>query len=164
MRAAWVPRFDPTSDRKRPDSEMAIAEYGHGTFLQRTAKLVEVGQHGIDLVICPSCRPSPKQDHAWSRATTVGQDHPEVWIGRDDDAALLGSAVEDQGIRSRRQALVTDMDRIMTGRAEQIGHARRQARVNQEPHAPRRMGSSRSRRASAAYSRAALTSSASRYG
>ena len=73
------------------------------------------------------------------------------------------AAREHQRIGRALEPDISCVDVVTVG-AEQDDHAWRETFVEEEPHAPRRRGSSRSRTASAAYSRASLTSSASRSG
>jgi len=88
----------------------------------------------------------------------------EVGVGRDQHCSLRRRVVEHHRVTRGLQPGATYMNGTMPGCGEQLTELLSEVLVENEVHAPRRSGSSRSRTASAAYRRASLTSSGSRSG
>jgi hypothetical protein len=82
--------------------------------------------------------------------TGAGQQFAEVGISRDQDPVLLLGKCHHLVVRPSPQAQVIHMRAVMTFRPQQTSHARGEALIQQEPHAVRRTGSSRSSTARAA--------------
>ena len=74
----------------------------------------------------------------------------EVCVRRDEDPVLGSRRGHHPTVLGTEQVPVSDMDGVVAGIAEEIGDARRQGFVDQEPHGVERNGSSRSSTASAA--------------
>jgi hypothetical protein len=82
--------------------------------------------------------------------TPVRKERSEVGVGRYDDAAFALGALEDRFVACTLQAIVTNVNGIMTGGAQLLGNDRRKGVIDEEPHPAATSGSSRSRTASAA--------------
>lgn len=88
----------------------------------------------------------------------------EVGVVRDDNPIVLQRDIEDPLVVGILQAELSDGDGVVAGSPQPVRDARRQVGVDEESHAGRVSGSSRSCTAAAAYSSAAVMSSASRSG
>jgi len=78
------------------------------------------------------------------------EDGAEVGVGRGQDAVLGPCEFKHLGVARSLQPAVPSMHDVVAGSGQRLGEARRQALVDEEPHAPGRSGSSRSWTASAA--------------
>jgi hypothetical protein len=82
--------------------------------------------------------------------TPIRKERSEVGVGGYDNAAFVLGTLEDRFVACALQAIVTDVNGIMTGGAQLLGDSRRKGVVDEEPHPAATSGSSRSRTASAA--------------
>ena len=105
-----------------------------------------------------------KVDHRRALSATECEQHRKVAVGGDDGEAIGDCVVEDLGVGLRDQVQVPDMGHVVTRITKRLKESRRQVCVEQKPHAGRATGTSRSFTTTDAYSRAASTSSRSRYG
>lgn len=87
---------------------------------------------------------------------------PKSAVRCDDGQTLSDRSIEDRIVWRILQPDIDDVNRIEASVAKVPGNPRREIRVQQEPHAGRETGTSRSFTAAAAYSRAASTSARSR--
>lgn len=92
----------------------------------------------------------------------MGDECTKVGVHSDHDSFLWRSRLEHRRIRCACQPDIVDVEDTVAASDELLLYKRGDALVEQEPQAPRRRGSSRSRTASAAYSSASRMSGASR--
>jgi hypothetical protein len=93
-----------------------------------------------------------------------GEERAEVGVVRNDNPIVGQCSIEDRVVVGVLKADLTDGDGVMTGQPQTVSDIGRQVRIDEEPHAGRVSGSSRSCTAAAAYSSAAMMSSNSRSG
>lgn len=86
----------------------------------------------------------------------------KIAVSGDHHVAVRGGADEDYGVGGTDQPELHDMSDLESDVAQCLTEPRRQVRVEQEPHAGRAIGTSRSFTIAAANSRAASTSGRSR--
>lgn len=103
-------------------------------------------------------------DHRRAGGSSERQQHREIAVCSDDDEALKDGTVEDLRVGGSGEADVRDVGGVEPSVAQGSEKPRRQVGVDQEPHAGRATGTSRSLTITDAYSRAARMSSRSRYG
>ena len=112
---------------------------------------------------CELCD-SANVDHRRVRCPAQRQQLPEVAVSRHDDEVVGDGAVEDLFVRGGHHVQVGDVACVVAGRAKPFCDPRRQVGVDEQPHAGRATGTSRSLTAAAANSSAPQMSSRSRYG
>ena len=88
--------------------------------------------------------------------------HGEIGVGGDHRVVMLDRPVEYRLVRGRDQPDIADVDRLGSDGAQRDRDSRRQVCVDQQLHAGRATGTSRSLTRAAPYSSAAVTSSGSR--
>lgn len=105
-----------------------------------------------------------QQDNRGARGFSECEQHREVGVRRDDNQVRLGGVVKDHRVGRGQQPEVGNVRRLVPGVDQSTDQLRREVRVQQEGHAGRAIGTSRSFTIAAAYSSAASTSARSRYG
>jgi len=69
--------------------------------------------------------PFPEEDERWAFGLLSGEDRAEIGVRRDYDAVLVQCLSEDHLVACRVHSVRADMDRIVSGRQEEVGRARR---------------------------------------
>ena len=132
-----------------------------GAGFQVVGDLLEVGEDDVGEGLGPLVG-AAEQDDARRRDGGVGEELAEISIGGNENLVLPVGEGHDLVIRltaeSESESEFVDVCALMAGCAQQPGQRGRQAFVEEESHAVRRTGSSRSSTARAAYSRQACTS------
>ena len=146
-------RSDRQAGRAERDDGTAFQIVGHGRQVQHE-------QRGVRLR-CEFGDGTKVHDGRADRAAQRQQTR-EIAIGGHNDTAISGRSIEDFLIASRQQPERSDMDRIEARSDEQPSKPRREVRVQQQLHAGRDKGASRSFTTTDAYSSVAYTSARSR--
>src|SRR4051812_33263676 len=94
----------------------------------------------------------PQHHYRRSSSSPQGEQHREIGIGGNDDPFVGRGALEDLFIRSGKQSQLCNVSRVVSAVAKTPDQLRGQVRVEQESHAGRATGSSRSFTTAAAYS------------
>jgi hypothetical protein len=80
----------------------------------------------------------------------TGEQAAEIRVSRYQDPLISLSPLQDNPVRRSPHGKIPEVDSIMSRRLQAFGKERRQVVADEESHAVRRSGNSRSRTASAA--------------
>ena len=157
----YARRSRPDVDRQASDCQPCRTERHDRARREVAEDGREVG-HEQGYVVAPrQFRHVTQQDHRWSSAPPRRKKHGEVGVGSDQYVAVRRS-VEDLDVGGSKQPDVIDVPRDMAGPDQALDQSRGQVGIEQELHAGRAIGTSRSFTIAAAYSNTAVTSSRSR--
>lgn len=117
--------FLQSSDRQPPNPETSLLEHDDASLRERNADSVEVGNQQSDLKIRSTLRDSPKQNDRRGGLAPQRESGSEVGISRDEDAPFLGRALEDLVIARGLQAVITNVDGVVSRLPQTSGHGRR---------------------------------------
>ncbi len=90
--------------------------------------------------------------------------HRDLRVGRHEHPPICLASRQDRGVGGGEHPEIADVDDVVAGLCQMGKELREQVGVEDDPHAGLAAGTSRSLTIAAAYSRAARTSSRSRYG
>lgn len=151
-------------DRQAAHSQSLVADDYDSADSEIDLDLIEVRQQQRRLAIRTAGHVASEEDDARDVGAGTSKQSAEVGVEGEEHSAVLDSSLEHDRIRRAGQSDLTGVDHVVASGPQRFGNPRREAFVEEEPQAPRRRGSSRSRTASAAYSSASRTSRASRSG
>lgn len=138
------------SDGQSADPYGLLAKDNDGTNLEVVLHLRKVVDKQASLLGRSPADGTADQNNRWLIGSRSGQQGTEICIGANQDPVLGYGLCEDHLIGGACQSTVSHMDNVVTRLDKIPRHGRRKIFVQQQPHAPGRNGSSRSRTASAA--------------
>lgn len=140
-----------TGHGQAADPEQVLVDYYHCSGRKVFGDLAEVGENDRCLLGGPAPGQAADEDHRRIASPGPGQETTEIGVGGDQDLTAGAGALEDCFVGRCVHAEVAYVDGVVAGRLQYVCQERGEVVVDEEFHAVRRSGSSRSRTASAAY-------------